>query len=535
MDKGAVDIFFEDIKLGYRNNDWLRSFILHNIDVYATYTADHITPIYTWEKFFRESGLWPQNVAWYPSAWEIHITTCTFCNKYTWVDYLGPAHNCDHCIVDYCDECDEWYLQSFPHTHMEDEEDTLPAEQQVDGSPFINPNSPNNQPGTHSPDGLIKGYFEKIYPAIHGKPTMNKDGTLAAPVYGLELEVERNPGWPKTLHADILKCFGMEYAMLKRDGSLNGGGAAGFEIVTAPATFEWLMDDKSPWYKFFRDFSQHLNYDPGTTGLHVHIDSSSLTSLEVGKLVKFINDPVNLPFIEWVSERSLSGNIYTLLRPERPITFVLNSKRHEGSCALVGNKSRGNSMVRFSNQRDPWRNWIISDIGPFNASVIRCTCKNNKYVNGANHHDALNLNTNLPTVELRIFKGKMDLPFFFSCIEFTDALVNFVRNNHKRNMTWQHFVDWFANTMPRKYRHLNKRLRLANSSGIMQVIREKAFLLEEEISLKKNAPPLHGIHANINGVDDTISNDYAVHVAGGTLLHVAGNISTTDTTFSTNY
>lgn len=477
MTPSQIESWFSDIKLGYLNNNLLQSFISLNIE---NEYSDLGHPHYTFEQFLREAGLLADNEPYYTHTHLAFFTQCSYCSKWTWLQFIGEDDNCPNCAVTYCDHCGETYLTSEHHSH-----DEQPIE--IHGA-VVPSHSPHNPPGTHSPDGLIRGYFDKIAPIVHGKPVKDSEGKAKAPVYGIEFEVERAPEWPKSLHADILKCMGKTYAMLKRDGSLSNGGQAGFEIVAAPATFDWLMSDNSPWLKFFRDFTPFLAYDPGTTGMHIHIDINCVTPLEVGKISNFINNPVNLPFLEWVADRKLSDNEYTLLRPDREPTIILK-KTHRPNCPTL--RRNKNGLFQYEPERDPWRNLVIKSFGPTFKSISRCTCEANKYDTlFANHHDALNLNTNLPTFELRIFKGKMDPEFFFSCIEFTDALINFTKVTNKRNMIWGQFINWFESTMPRKYRRFNKRLRGARASGLMNEIREEAFRIEEKMKVAKKKPLL---------------------------------------------
>lgn len=466
MNKQMVDMFFDACRIGSFDTMFLRAFARENIIAPGeTPLFPEANPPYTWDAFLKEAGIHHGPFASW--TWENYVFRCQYCEDWEWVAFAGEAANCKYCHVSFCHECEEYYLISAHHELVHAINDGVSVSQ----------HSAANPPGTHSPDGLIKSYNEKIDPIIHGMPVVTLSGEFITPTYGIELEVERAPGWPASLHADILKCLTKNYAMLKRDGSLSNNGQSGFEIVAAPATFDWLMSESAPWTKFFRDFTQFLAYDPGTTGLHIHIGSKSLTSLEIAKLAKFINEKTNLPFLEWVSERTLNNNVYTLLRPERELTFVLK-KRHTADCQVLRSGRNGNGPVKHDGS-DPWRNPIIISIGPSFKSISRCTCKYNKYGSPADHHDAFNFQTNLPTVEIRIFKGKMDADFFFSCIEFTDALVNFVKSKHKKEMTWADFLLWFDSTMPRKYRKFNKRLKMARNTGVLETIRRDSMAIVE--------------------------------------------------------
>ena len=126
-------------------------------------------------------------------------------------------------------------------------------------------------------------------------------------LYGVELEVmARNSmpyDFPETLH------YNNNWFLCKRDGSLDEGNG-GFEICTAPSTFKFLKDRFSQMFN-----SNYWTDDNGSTyvkgwnttcaGLHIHINKKALTPLEIGKLLVFINDKKNARFIEDIAGRTM--------------------------------------------------------------------------------------------------------------------------------------------------------------------------------------------------------------------------------------
>ena len=126
-------------------------------------------------------------------------------------------------------------------------------------------------------------------------------------LYGVELEVmARNSmpyDFPETLHEHN------NWFLCKRDGSLDEGNG-GFEICTAPSTFKFLKDRFSQMFN-----SDYWTDDNGSTyvkgwnttcaGLHIHINKKALTPLEIGKLLVFINDKKNARFIEDIAGRTM--------------------------------------------------------------------------------------------------------------------------------------------------------------------------------------------------------------------------------------
>lgn len=92
---------------------------------------------------------------------------------------------------------------------------------------------------------------------------------------------------------------------LKYDASLNGEG---FEIVTRPATYDWLMDNVFN-DDFFVEHAPYLySWDNPRCGMHVHMDRDTISSLTEAKMVSFMMHPQNGRFIDQVAGRA--GNHY---------------------------------------------------------------------------------------------------------------------------------------------------------------------------------------------------------------------------------
>ena len=137
------------------------------------------------------------------------------------------------------------------------------------------------------------------------KMTSTKDDKLQAdtPYYGIELEVERRNNADEYTTKNIYNSFtdenGMQFALLKSDGSLSNG----FEIVTAPAT---INAHKKHWDKFFKSdgIKEVKSWNTDTTGMHIHISRTALTQLHIGKILVFINDEKNSEFVNHIAGRS---------------------------------------------------------------------------------------------------------------------------------------------------------------------------------------------------------------------------------------
>ena len=156
------------------------------------------------------------------------------------------------------------------------------------------------------------------------------------------------------------------FAICKSDGSLDNG----FEIVTGPSSFKY---HKTKWEEFFNSRLCQDNlkgWNTDTAGLHIHIGRKSLTPLNIGKILVFINDDMNKDFINHIAGRS--SEQWAKKSPKK-----------------------------------------VSD-------VLRPTGEKYEAVN-TNHH---------ATIELRIFRSNIARHGFYRVLEFTDAMVNFVKQTN---------------------------------------------------------------------------------------------------------
>ena len=181
--------------------------------------------------------------------------------------------------------------------------------------------------------------------------------------YGVELEVEKRNSCPYDLPYYITDNVLSGFAQCKSDGSLDKG----FEITTAPATFEY---HKKHWEKFFNDDKCMTNlkgWNTDTAGLHIHISRRALRPTDIGKILVFINEDINTPFIKQIAGRTSDQ-------------WAKRSKKKIQDC-------------------------------------VRSTEK----------YEAVNM-SHPHTIELRIFKSNISKHGFYRVLEFTDALVHFAKN-----------------------------------------------------------------------------------------------------------
>jgi len=182
--------------------------------------------------------------------------------------------------------------------------------------------------------------------------------------FGVELEVEcrsdRNDS-AKRLHTLI---NGDQYGkrlFFERDGSLNDG----FEMISQPMS---LPMQRELWsFLNDRDNIRGLrSHNTSTCGLHVHVSRQGLSSLQIAKIVTFINKPENEELIRAIARRYA-----------------------EGYCKIKQKK-----------------------IGRSHQSEDR--------------YEAVNI-TSRKTIEFRIFRGSLKYESVISAIEFSHAIVEFCK------------------------------------------------------------------------------------------------------------
>ncbi len=285
-----------------------------------------------------------------------------------------------------------------------------------------------------------KGYPDKLYTKTTRLGCKVVDGLYCAtnkPVavqsvrlFGAEVELELSlPQAVKfgknrvVIASEVKKVLGNDFCLIKEDGTLttngkysesgtNGPMYAGFEVVSAPAD---LAAHRDRWPKLTQcpSFSALRAWDTKTCGFHVHVSKSALTTLQIGRMLEFINHSANKAFIQKVAGRSeerftryLDKNVVDALHPDR----VINPEE-EGS----HNRARRVAL------------------------------------NVSNPH----------TVEFRIFRGTINPKHILRNIEFCDSVcdfcypaarslkefsspdyfIKFVDGNRKK---WPLFAEWLA-------------------------------------------------------------------------------------------
>jgi len=198
---------------------------------------------------------------------------------------------------------------------------------------------------------------------------------------GIELETEFGPDCARGEIIDVASSN--SYYYLKHDGSLEDG----VEIVSHPATFEWITYNfDSTWKKILNLRSEGLlSYTPGTCGIHVHMSRSAFSPYHLYKFQKF---------------------------------FYCNKK-----------------LIRLVAQRD-LRRWASIGGGEENYIVAKASGKTT-----SEKYTAVNINGG-KTVEIRIFTGTLKESSFKKNYEFCHAAYMYTKQESAAMLTGARFLEF---------------------------------------------------------------------------------------------
>jgi hypothetical protein len=223
-----------------------------------------------------------------------------------------------------------------------------------------------------------------------------------APFFGLELEVERknSNGLKHKYMAGLIK---NEHWYFKTDGSLTDG----FEIVTHPLTFNYIKQDE----KTFADSLKLLvengynSYDANTCGMHIHISKGNFTTWHLYRFLKFFVE--NKEFIVSISQRKMEKlKKWANIEDDNDTSLIYKAKKKDGN--------------------------------------------SERYV-------AINLK-NTATIEIRIFRGTLNINSFMKNIEFAHALFMYSKEN--KEVTLDGFKMYIESSCD--YSNLKKFITLKN-------------------------------------------------------------------------
>lgn len=297
--------------------------------------------------------------------------------------------------------------------------------------------------------------------------------------FGVELELEREkdqPIPPDIIGRSIVSFREPYFTLALRDGSLSAApgdskkGSNGIELVSLPATMKYHRFEAG-WQNFFEQNSQYFQPWPDTTGLHFHVSREGITDLTIGKITCFVNRQYNQKFMYQIAGRDFNkpstvasmqcpDAIYAGGRPEKDkepfeswslgrIKELVKYKHHDPFCYLNISKEErpyyihpDTGGIKYDNKM----NRIISTLDPPKFGVAgKCTCQH-KYKKDDkikfNRYSSINVHTDKPTFEFRMFRGSTNMAHFNSSMEFCDAIIEFCTLRPLSELRYEVFIQW---------------------------------------------------------------------------------------------
>lgn len=229
------------------------------------------------------------------------------------------------------------------------------------------------------------------------KPTFQyhrgKDEPEKPLYFGIELEVEKEGSGD--IERDIRSMPDFTYC--KEDGSIEYG----FEVVTHPISYQWILENKRRFDPIFRlgKEGRYTSHSNNTCGMHVHLSKRCFGTYHLYRFLKFFYD-MDTRFIVAISQRGDSDNMEEYCR----------THKERSSMSLAREKQGGDRFTA---------------------------------VNLQNKH----------TIEVRIFKGTLKKEAFFKNIEFLQSVYLFTKEHKSKQITTKEYLKYVKKNY-KKYKNL---------------------------------------------------------------------------------
>ena len=213
---------------------------------------------------------------------------------------------------------------------------------------------------------------------------------------GWELEVDSDHRVDRERIAGGVKDILGHYICLEHDSSLNFG----FEIISQVGTLDYNLS-LMPKFKETFEFligNEMLSHDAGTCGLHIHLDRKFFGNKEDSSIAKMLY-------------------LFEKFRPEI-MTF---SRRTE-------------------DQASSWARSRKQNYGGEAGWIKKAVLDSKGYLSYQNRYYAVNL-TNADTIELRIFRGTLNVQTFEATLRFATFLAKLCKNTPAVRLAKMSFED----------------------------------------------------------------------------------------------
>lgn len=216
-------------------------------------------------------------------------------------------------------------------------------------------------------------------------------------LYGVELEVSTDHSMKQ-----IVDAMNELFLIGKQDSSISGVKSNRIELVTVPCS---LRVHKREWAHLFSklDYEKFDTSKDTNNGMHVHIDRTAFADkAHIRNLAWLVNNPGNVPFWIAISERTESS-----------------WHNYSPNCSF-GTRSKVSAFK------------VATDA----ARTVR---------------GAVNVGTNKPTVEVRLFRGIVSYAGVLKNLECVDAMFHYTMSRNIKELTARGFVSWVRSTPVNKY------------------------------------------------------------------------------------
>lgn len=288
------------------------------------------------------------------------------------------SHNAfdSYYVVGYGSLCYEGFEEEDIYT-CEDCGDHLLADDVVwvDDEPYCAYCAEQHQPTSDA----INNYSYKPTPVFINANAIERDEIAGVLYMGIELETEAGDVNEKCAFADEIDSELGRYVYLKEDGSLDNG----VEIVTHPIEANYAVDWQG-WDTVREIASRHgvQSHNPGTCGLHIHL---------------------NRRFFWWEPGIQQDYNV---------AKFIYLFEKFSGE------------LLKFSRRRAQDMRWCALTHAEFEPSDNDRTIKEKLDKTSCDRYQAINLR-NEDTVEVRLWRGTLNLTTLNATLDFTQALARY--------------------------------------------------------------------------------------------------------------
>ena len=229
------------------------------------------------------------------------------------------------------------------------------------------------------------------------------------------------------------------------------------ELVSIPATLKYHKHFLTTEF-FAREYEKIFKVGDGT-GIHVHIDKKVFNKTSLKKFIGFICLPENRAFVEAICGRSIGEDVKYCKHNQIEFKY--------GSLHLFKKKKILKGVK-------------ISLTNNLKQVSLR---KNTYFPHGKNV--AINTDTGLPTVEVRIFQSVTKKSLLLKNLEFVDALVRFSKVAKYRELYPRPFVEFLLNNKEDYKNLLAFPLVKELSEEILTLKEMQAELFDEETNKRK--------------------------------------------------